>query len=63
MNYNGHATFQPIINVWCVCSDDNFKSSAILSLDVVYTGSSVIMMMLYKVNKQVQGNIRDFKFD
>ena len=61
--YPGAAiTLAAVINQSNVCSDDNINSSAILFY-VVYTGSSVTIM-LQKVNKQVQKNlsfIRDYR--
>ena len=49
-----HFSFKSVIDSWDKCSDETINSGTIPSLDVVCTGSPVIIM-LQKVNKQVLG--------
>ena len=47
---NGHFTFEPVIDDWGICLDENINSGAILSFDAVCMGSPV-KIRLQKVNK------------
>ena len=38
-------SFEPVIDNWGACADENTNSGTILSFDVVYVGSPVIIML------------------
>ena len=48
---NDHFTFKSVIDSWDMHSDENINSGAILSFDVVYVDSPVIILL--QKNKQV----------
>ena len=53
MKLNGHFVIS-VIDSWGLCSDKNNRPGAILSSNGICLGSPVIIM-LQKVNKQVEG--------
>jgi len=57
MKHNGHLIFQYVIDCWSMCLD----ASAILSCNVVAYMNSVVLTL--KINKLVEGNIKNFKLN
>ena len=53
---NGHPTFQCVIDYWGTRSNAKMPG-AILSFNVVHLDSVVIIVLLKKVNKQVEGKL------